>query len=63
MVRCTAITYTNWEKEIVFSEVTIPNAEKIGVAIISYPELTSEQIEFIKDVTQERVQNLLSLIF
>lgn len=60
MDRCTGITYTDWRKEILYTRQA-PVRE--WVATVSYPELTSEQVQEIIDAKIQRVQELLSKHF
>lgn len=59
--RCTWITYVNWEKVIRYYHDTVNNSE--WVSTISYPLLTTEDIEEIEKTTYERVNEILSKFF
>ena len=58
--RCTGITYVDGKKEILYKRVPVVRE---WVATVSYPELTSEQVQEIIDAKIERVQQLLAKHF
>lgn len=60
MERCTWITYTDDRKEILYTREPVIRE---WVAIVSYPELTKEQIQEIIDAKIERVRELLDKHF
>ena len=60
MERCTWITYVDWKKEILYIREA-PVRE--WIATVSYPELTSEQVQEIIDAKLERVKALLDKHF
>ena len=60
MERLTGITYTDWRKEILYKREPVVRE---WVASVSYPELTSEQVQEIIDAKIERVQQLLAKHF
>lgn len=60
-IQCTWITYTNWNKEIRYYVDFVEDSN--GIATISYPKLSSKEIEEIKNTTVDRVQKLLSKYF
>ena len=60
MERLTGITYTDWRKEILYKRVPVVRE---WVATVSYPELTSEQVQEIIDANIERVRELLDKHF
>ncbi len=60
-IQCTWVTYDDWTKKIIYyvDEIT----DSTNISTISYPMLTSEEIEEIKEVTIEKLQKLLSKYF
>ena len=60
MERLTGITYTDWRKEILYKRVPVVRE---WIATVSYPELTSEQVQEIIDAKIERVKILLDKHF
>lgn len=60
MERLTGITYTDWRKEILYTREA-PVRE--WIATVSYPELTSKQVQEIIDAKIERVKILLDKHF
>jgi len=58
--RCTGITYVDGKKEILYTRQA-PVRE--WIAEVTYPELTSEQVQEIIDAKIKRVQELLSKHF
>lgn len=54
---CTWITYADWKKEIRFC------IDPVEDAIISFPRLSDSQVEEVKKVTYDKVQELLAKLF
>lgn len=58
---CTWITYADWKKEIRFC--VDPVEDSTWVAIISFPRLSDAEVEEVKKVTYDKVQELLAKLF
>ena len=58
MQTCTLITYVDWKRAIIYERDPVTIAWEVST--ISYPVLTSQEIQRIEEATTDKVQELLS---
>lgn len=62
-MKCTAITYIDWKKEVRYSVDHVPNAKEIWVSTISYPDIPEDLVKQIQNTSHDKVQEILNKLF